>query len=286
MDLEADRKDLIRALQASNGRGSAVLKRALTFIEKMDATPQHVPAAQPSSVQDLLTRETLHVLRSEREHNLASEETKNDYAYIDIIGRIPGFKHVARMIALVARYAGELPHDLINPTMRSTFANHIDMNDSIEEQRAAFARLGKPLAEYTWEDFVDPGLAGNARIACYDIGQALPRLNGMDIEHVFQMVRDPGSKHAKVFMDYFCAVVAARWRANSVLAAQPYKTKNEQEAVMLALRESSRRLNDFALHNDCIKYDQRRPPTTLSELRGSGTIPAIDRRYTGGVRPY
>lgn len=286
MDPETDRRNLMRALQSENPGNGSVLQRALRYIENMDIPAPHVPVASQSSMQDLLTKETLHVLRSEREQNLASEETKNDYAYIEVIGSIPGFTDVARMIALVARYAGELPHELISPTMRSTFDNHIDIHDTIQEQKAALKRVGKPFAEYTWEDFVDPGLAGNARIACYDVGQALPRLNGMDIEHVFDMVKDRGSTHAKVFMDYFCAVVAARWRANSVLAAQPYKTKNEQEAVMLALRESSRRLNDFAFDGKSIRYSRRCPPTTLSELRGSGAMSAIDRRYTGGVRPY
>lgn len=272
MDPITERRDLIRALQLENPVNGSALARAIKYLETTNCPKQHATAAETSSVQDLLTKETLHVLRGEREHNLASEETKNDNAYIDIISHIPSFEHVARMIALVARYAGELPHDLISPTMRNTFKNHIDMHASIEEQTMELARLGKPLDKHTWEDFVDPGLAGNARIACHDIGQALPRLTGVDIEHVFFLVQDNTAPYAKVFMDYFCAVVAARWRANSVLAAQPYKTKNEQEAVILALRESSRRLNSFSFNGTKIEYSRRYPPTTLSELRGSGPI--------------
>lgn len=281
---------LIRALNsvtvAQGGGGKAIVQRAIEFIERADTRAQHVQVEGQQSVQDLLTKETLHVLRSEREHNLATEESHNDYAYIEVISTIPRMKNVGHMIALVARYAGELPHDLINPFMRRHFTTTANARNQPREQIQELKRAGVIQDSMTWEEYVDPGLAGNARIACHDIGQSLPRLNGIDVEDVLNMANQTTTKHTKTFIDYFCAVVAARWRANSVLAAQPYKTKNEQEAVMLALRESSKRLLDFTFDGKDINYSRRYPPTTLSELRGGATMPAFDQQYTGGVRPY
>jgi hypothetical protein len=108
----------------------------------------------------------------------------------------------------------------------------------------------------------------------------------MDMRHVMKMVA--GTKpdeHSCIFMDYFCAVVASRWRANSVLAAQPYKTKNEQEAVMLALHESSRRLCDFAFTGTQVTWCPRIHPGSLAELRGMDDLTHYNPG-TGGVRPY
>ena len=216
------------------------------------------------NIRDMITKETLRVLGNEREHEMASDETRSDHTYIEWIGHIFGgqHRHVARLIALVARYAGELPHDLIHPTARHTLQEQVDDRDTQAEQ---LTRVETLLGNHTWEEYIDPGLAGNARIACYDIGQVLPRLRGMNMTQVMATMALP-DEHYRVFTDYFCAVVASRWRANSVLAAQPYKTKNEQAAVMLALHESSKRLCDFTLNGDLVKYAPRPHPSTLSEL--------------------
>lgn len=268
MDADADREDIIRSLSAQNPAEGTAQKRALRWIEAHNTPTHNAPAAEEASFQDLLAKETLHVLRSERDHNLASEETKNDHAYIEIINNVPELAHVARMIALVARYAGELPHDLINPAMRAKFEQHVDTHSSENEQLQMLEQNIPGFKTKDWEQFVDPGLAGNARIACYDVEQALPRLSGITMRHVSDFAKEKKDEHAKMFVDFFCAVVAARWRANSVLAAQPYKTKNEQDAVLLALRESSKRLHNFRLLNGNIQFCVRRPPTTLAELRG------------------
>ena len=71
-------------------------------------------------------------------------------------------------------------------------------------------------------------------------------------------------------LDYFCAAVAARWRANTVFAAGPYKTGNEQNAVIHALKEAVTLCRDYAIQNNQLVYSERpSAPTTLQEIRQS-----------------
>lgn len=225
------------------------------------------------AVRDMMTKETLDIIRQERNHELASFETKSDYEYIDLIGRINQgqYKHIAKMIALTARYAGELPHDLIHPTTRrriedrlrrGQYANAVDRSREVE---AAITEMGGT----TWETFVDPGLACNARIACSDIANRLPRLHGINVTHALNYMSG-NAAHADMFTDFFCAVIACTWRFNSVMSAQPYKTKYEHASVQQALRIASLRLADFLLDRDEITHCARKPPRNVSELRGRG----------------
>ena len=262
-------QELERYASSQPARAGGPLARAIQYISRMD--PSAEDEAGSNAVSELLTKQTLHVLQEEREHELATDETQSDHEYIEYIRLIQGgrYKHIARMIALVARYAGEVPHELIHPTTRQIIRDGVDTSDS---RQARLSKVEDLCARYqwTWEDFVDPGLAGNARIACYDIGQQLPRLRAITLYHVMNTMKAPANSESEhMFTDYYCAVVAARWRANSVLAAQPYKTKNEQAAVVVALHESSRRLCDYALQGQQVVYSPRYHPRTLAELRDS-----------------
>jgi len=230
------------------------------------------PLPADHDVRNMMTKETLGILRQDRDHELASEENRNDYEYIEYIRLIYGgtYAHVGKMIALTARHAGELPHDLIHPTVRTRIENRLHAEghaDPISRLRDVQTELGR-IGNITWETFVDPGLACNARIACNDIANLLPRLWGMNMSHVVAYSTRMGtSEHADMFTDFFCSVVACTWRFNSVMAAQPYKTKNEHAAVQLALKVASQRLRDFALVGGSITHDPRRPPGSLAEAR-------------------
>jgi len=220
----------------------------------------------------MMTKETLGLLRQEHDHELASAETKSDNEYIDNIGRISGgaWRHIAKMIALTARYAGELPHDLIHPATRASIDARLRRGQYAgrpERDREIEEAIRDIPGSTTWETFVDPGLAGNARIACHDIANQLPRLYGMNVDHALSYIGG-GAPRANTFADFFCAVVACTWRFNSVMAAQPYKTKYEHAAVQQALRIATLRLTDFALEEDQIMYSPRNPPRSLAELRG------------------
>ena len=272
-DADEERARILRDLEnyaaraPAGPRGGDALTRAIQYMSTRPAAP---PPSNESNIGELITKETLRVLQTERDHELARDETQSDHEYIDYIKHIKDgrFQHIARMIALVARYAGELPHDLIHPSTRQLIHKEVDTSDTKLARNAKVEQMCDTY-QWTWEDFVDPGLAGNARIACYDIGQELPRLRALNLDHVMNtMTFEPSTEYTNMFTDYFCAVVAARWRANSVLAAQPYKTKNEQAAVMVALHESSKRLCEYALSNQRVLYMPREHPTTLAELRG------------------
>jgi hypothetical protein len=228
------------------------------------------------AVRDMMTKETLGLLRQERDHELASAETKSDYEYIDHIGRIyrGQYKHIAKMIALTARYAGELPHDLIHPTTRQcidTKLNQGQYSAPADRDREVEAAINALPGTTTWETFVDPGLACNARIACSDISSRLPRLYGMGVTHAMNYMRT-NTPDAATFTDFYCAVIACTWRFNSVMSAQPYKTKYEHASVQQALRIASLRLTDFAMDGDQIMYRARKPPTSLAELRGRSGV--------------
>ena len=120
-----------------------------------------------------------------------------------------------------------------------------------------------------WTVLVDPGLVGNARMACSDIASRNPRLRALQVTHVMNAARHMQDERSATFVDYFCGVIAARWRANSVFAAQPYKTRNEQQAVAQALTESSIRLHEYTIDGDSIAWQPRPQPRSLHELRHS-----------------
>lgn len=262
----ARKEHVIRALKNGDASDNTNVQEAIELLQQSMQPPIH----ENNSMSDLLTKETLHVLRDERERSLAAQEQNNDFAYIELMNAVSKYKCISRMITLVAWFAGELPHDLINPLMRQKLHDSVDLNANFTERKAQFEALQHQHNLEDWEHLVNPGLAGNARIACFDVAQMLPRMHGFDIEHVIETARKD-DKHSKMFLDFFCAVTAARWRTNSVLAAQPYKTKNEQEAVMVALRDSCRRLTNFSFDGSKIIYNVRHPPRNLAELRNGST---------------
>ena len=262
---------------AGNEAGNEITAGLHDILQSANAAQRHAARheapQQDTATRDLLTKETLSLLRQEREHELGNEEEKNDYEYIDIVRNIyrGRYSYVARLIALTARYADELPHDLLHPSTRLRIKKRLDEGGYVSEA----IRVQEVEREFdenggcTWEDLVDPGLAGNARIACSELAQMLPRLHGLTIRHVIDYVSSANAneQHA-CFFDFFCAVVAFTWRFNSVMAAQPYKTKYEHEAVQQGLRTASHRLRDYCLVHNTIHHNARMPPRSLSELRG------------------
>ena len=230
---------------------------------------------QDTTTRDMLTKETLALLRQEREHELGNTEEKNDYEYIQLIENIFAgrFKYVSQLILLTSRYAGELPHELIHPFTRQKIQSRLAQSDYATENIRVKEVESELTESCAWQDLVDPGLAGNARIACDEIAQTLPRLRGLNINHVIEFVRNVNDdEHKQTFLDFFCAVTAFAWRYNSVMAAQPYKTKYEHEAVQKGLRDAALRLKNFALENGAVLYAPRQPPKTLQELRGKGNV--------------
>ena len=128
---------------------------------------------------------------------------------------------------------------------------------------SAFKRRKKD----AWTVLVDPGLAGNARMACHDLSTRVPLLRNLTMTHVLSTAMNDEDERSNMFTDYFCGAVAARWRANSVFSAQPYKTRNEQSAVVQALADASVRLRDYAIENSCVVFRPREQPKTLAQLR-------------------
>ena len=234
---------------------------------------RQVQPDRDTATRDMLTRETLSVLREEREHDLSTAESADDYEYIELIGEIFNrkYEHIGRLIALTARYAGELPHDLIHPSTRRRIRQRLEQGEYASTDIRIHEVEQEIGTNHSWETFVDPGLAGNARIACTEVSNVLPRLAGMDMNHVNRYASNvAGDERQAAFIDFFCAVVACTWRFNSVMAAQPYKTKYEHEAVVKALRIATNRLREYSLHNDQIQYTPRQPPRTLQALMGRG----------------
>tara|TARA_Y100000310_G_scaffold154911_1_gene154418 strand:- start:28 stop:399 length:372 start_codon:yes stop_codon:yes gene_type:complete len=93
------------------------------------------------------------------------------------------------------------------------------------------------------------------------------------MEHVnrYASASSDPEERTSMFLNFFCCIVASIWRFNSVMAAQPYKTKNEHAAVLLALKTASHRLNDYAITADEIRYEPMpTPPTDLDGVRGFG----------------
>jgi len=231
-----------------------LLNRAVTALRAVD----DVPPPADNTVRDLMAHEAVRAMRVDRERALAHKDIQDDDELIRLLNRgLPLQRRVARMISLTARYAGELQHTLIHPDVRHAF------KDQITEvaQRNAIGAVAP-----TWHTLVDPGLSGNARIACQNIEDALPNLYGLTVDLILEYT-DP---KADILLDYFCAAVAARWRANTVFAAGPYKTGNEQNAVSKALNDAVRLCRDFKINGNRLVYEKReRLPTTLAEVRSA-----------------
>lgn len=243
--------------------------RARQYVERNEPTA----TTDDHTVRDMLTKETLAVLRQEREHTLASKELGRDHDYIAYISEICGgqYRHIGTLIALVARFAGEVPHELIHPSTYKLLQARLDRENYASQAAAArdlTAFVTQQLPGHTWETFVDPGLAGNCRIACHEISTMLPTLHGLNMQHVTGYAA-LHTEESRRFYDFFCSVVASVWRLNSVMAAQPYKTKYEHEAVRQALQFTCRRLIDYTLHNGAIRHSTRAPPTSLAQLRNT-----------------
>lgn len=266
---------IIRDLRGAGGPAGGPIERAATYIENVIMQQRQPPPDH--NVRDMMTRESLHILRDEREREIAESGLEDDYKYIQYLRDIHNgrYEHIARLIALTARTAGELPHDLIHPSTRNRIKQRIEREGMADDALLLQAianevdQICVPVGQSAWEELVDPGLVSNARIACYDIGQRLPRLRGMDMQHVLNTAAGYRQSNEKIrmFIDYFCAVVAARWRANSVLGSEPYKTGNQHTAVQQLLMDASHRLCEYTLREDRVVYARRPHPTRLSELR-------------------
>jgi len=254
--LRASVDDLLRGNTLNdNANAKGVLERVQQSLARQDA----LPPPPDNTMRDLMAHEAVRSMRVDRDRALARKDMRDDDALLRKLEEGTGGKYTAivRMISLVARFAGELKHTLIHPTVRNVYEEHGAGND-------AYAKMHAECQE-RWHKVMDPGLSGNARIACENLARALPQLQGLNV----QMVLD--SKDDKL-LDYFCAVVAARWRANTVFAAGPYKTGNEQNAVTRALKDAVLLCRDYHVtDSQIIKVSNvPRAPTTLAELRGRG----------------
>ena len=244
--------------------------RARQVLERQQPQPR-----ADHAVRDMLAKETISLLRQEREHGMATQDTKDDYEYIEYFRNIAGCRWVGDMIAMTARLAGELPHDLLHPSARSRIQQRLEGGqyaDRQARQREVENELGQLPGGITWTTLVDPGLVAIADMACHDAAKLTPRLRGLRMDHVTRFVRQQGS-NTREFMSFFCGVLASTWRFNSVMAAQPYKTKNEHAAVLLALRNANSRIADYCMHNDALMYKERdAPPEDLRQLIALGTF--------------
>jgi len=237
----------------------ALLDNAQRIIEQSQRDADARPPTPDHTIRNLMATEALHAQRVDRERALARQDIQDDDELVRVLNQdgTPNVVRTCRMISLVARYAGELQHVLIHPDVRDSFKTTPDEDDRYTDMMQ-LTKQGQ------WDMLVDPGLSGNARIACQNIENALPQLHGITVKSVIEYT---GNKHDEL-LDFFCAAVAARWRANTVFAAGPYKTRNEQAAVTRALNDAVRLLGDFFMDGDNLRYRKRaRPPTTFAELR-------------------
>ena len=309
--MDADRDRIVRELQRMSSQPGDPAARAATWIrdtyakvlEKVDArypTEKEAAAAvdmiqdqgtvtralhalerqppQPApdhAVRDMLAKETINLVRQEREHGMATQGMKDDYEYIEYFRHIDGCRWVADMIAMTARLAGELPHDLLHPSATSRIKQRLEEGqyaDRNARQREVVAALEELSVDITWTTLVDPGLVAVADMACHDAAKLMPRLRGLRMDHVNTYARQQDT-YAREFMSFFSGVLASTWRFNSVMAAQPYKTKNEHAAVLLALHNANSRLTDYCICKDELVYKQRDPPpANLSQLIALGTF--------------
>lgn len=244
--------------------------RALHALERQPPQP-----APDHAVRDMLAKETINLVRQEREHGMATQGMKDDYEYIEYFRNITGLMWVADMIAMTARLAGELPHDLLHPSATSRIKQRLEEGQYASRtirQKEVVKALEGMSNSITWTTLVDPGLVAIADMACHDAAKLMPRLRGLCMKHVTAYAEKQG-KHTREFMSYFCGVLASTWRFNSVMAAQPYKTKNEHAAVLLALHNANSRLTDYCISDDALMYEQRDPPPeNLKQLIALGTF--------------
>lgn len=213
------------------------------------------PPPPDNTLRDIMAHEAARAMRSDRERAIAKSEINDDEEFIrDMRSKMDDkLNQIAQLISLTARFAGELQHNLIHPGLRHRW-----------KEAKENGRLGPDAIDSTqWNEIVDPGLVGNARITCRNIADAHPRLQGLQVEWILDSA--DGS-----VLDFFCAAVAARWRANSVFAAGPYKTGNEQQAVLHALNEAVSLFRDYAVRNDQLILSPRPRVTTLNQIRGLG----------------
>lgn len=281
--IEQNQQDVSAAIDAGVAVPPAVQQTSagLTHINASSADAQQYVQRNPPvlsredhATRDMLTKETLAVLRQERDHALSASELQHDHDYISYIGSVFGgrYKHVSTLVALTARFAGEVPHDLIDTRAfkvcqeRLSQGNYASYHIRVRELEDAITRV---FPQHSWETFVDAGLVGNTQIACHELATMLPGLHGLNMSHVIEFItRD--ETHGNIFLDFFCSVTASVWRLNSVMAAQPYKTKYEHEAVLRSLQFSCRRFADFVLVDNHIQHRPRPVPTSLQQLRGFG----------------
>lgn len=238
-----------------------IQKRAADLIEDLHESLNAIPPAPDNTVRDIMAREAAHAMRTDRERALAKEDMQDDNEFIFILHGSGNerARKTARLISIAARYAGELQHTLINPLKRQQLKDaKLDGYDDKKDLWNAIREGGD-----SWDDIVDPGLAGNARIACQNVADALPRLHGLQVEHILSY----NGQNEKELLDYFCAAVAARWRSTTVFAAGLYKTGNEQVAVRVALKEALQICRDYSLVNNNIEWCPRpKAPTCIAEI--------------------
>lgn len=243
---------LIQELEKPDNHGTSDLKkRAADTIRRLARDNGPPP---DNTVRNVVLNEAAHQMRLDNERAVAKRDMNDDDAIVSCLREIEKGKE-ATLISLTARFAGELQHNLIHPALRKMW------KDSASESDKVRSDLIKQTFE-EWRHIFDPGLVGNASIACKNIEQSFPdRLRGLNVDIILNTdMHEP--------LEYFCAVTAARWRANSVFSAGPYKTGKEQNAVIVALNDSIALFSDYVLMNGTLMHMPRRAaPQTLSELR-------------------
>ena len=263
----ADTIQQLRDRVAAGGDGAdlnAILQRAATQLEELDAAPP----PPDNTVRDIMAREAAHAMRTDRERALAKEDMHDDDEFIAILHESgdENARKAARLISITARYAGELQHTLINPRKRKLLKDA--KLDGIDDTMELWREI--QLGGNAWDDIVDPGLAGNARIACQNVADALPNLHGLQVDDILSY----GGENHKELLDYFCAAVAARWRSTTVFAAGPYKTGNEQSAVRIALKDALQLCRDYRLVDRTIEWNPRpKAPTCIAEIPANRSGP-------------
>lgn len=252
----------------SNGSGSDLdeqtkglldqVKEVLLMRAEQPEVPPPPPPPPDNTVRDIMAREAAYAMRTDRERALAKGDMQDDDEFISILHNSKDYMAVrtARLISITARYAGELQHTLIHPEKRRRLKDA--KLDGLPDLWKAIKDGG-----HDWDNVVDPGLAGNARIACQNVADALPALHGLQVHHILKYI---GNRDAEL-LDFFCAAVAARWRSTTVFAAGPYKTGNEQNAVRIALKDALQICRDYCLVDDVIKWQPRpKAPTCIAEM--------------------
>lgn len=250
----------VREVQDDKSEAGKVKAAALmSRVERALQQPEYVPPPADNTMRDLMAQEAVRAMRTDRERALARKDIRDDDALLRALeGHSARYANIVRMISLVARFAGELKHTLIHPTLRNVYDENVLVAN-------AAGRMHE-LCDGQWDKVMDPGLSGNARIACANLACALPQLNGINVGMVLRYSGDSN------VLDYFCSVVAARWRANSVYSASNYKTRNEQAAVTRALKDAALLCREYrVIRGDIVHIGVPPAPTTLAQLRGRGS---------------